>query len=80
MTVIIHRAKNQFTNIPNEIINDQSLSFAAKGLIAIILSLPESYPINVQNLSTFTKDNEEEIIKCIKELELYGYVSYQQGK
>jgi hypothetical protein len=49
--VIIRRKVNRnFTVIPNEIMNDERLSFEALGLLGFLLSRPDNWHVIVDNL------------------------------
>ena len=45
-----------FTTIDNCIFKDRTLSFKAKGLICVMLSLPQGWDFNVDGLATLSSD------------------------
>lgn len=66
---------NQFTQIPNETLQDASLSFEAKGLLVLILSLPENWEIHKTWLQKQTpKCGQDKLKRILKEISDSGYM------
>lgn len=63
-----------FTSIINTALQDTSLSFAAKGLLCYLLSLPEDWDINVTHLMTQSPAKRKAILTLIEELIYFGYM------
>ena len=53
---------------------DKKLSLKAKGLLSVILSLPEKWDYTTTGLSTLTKENKDTINRILQELEKLNYV------
>lgn len=73
---MIHRdpnAKRQYVAISNDTIRDNRLSFAARGLLAYILSFSNDWVITRSRLIAATGATEYEIKKLMKELTDNGY-------
>lgn len=67
--------KNQnYTTISNYHLRDMSLSLKAKGLLSLILSLPEDWNYSVKGLASIVKEGEETIESTLKELKSFGYI------
>ena len=63
-----------FTTIDNCIFKDRTLSFKAKGLICVMLSLPQGWDFNVDGLATLSSDGTTAVKSALKELEAGGYL------
>ena len=55
-------------------LRDTSLSLKAKGLLSLMLSLPETWDYTAKGLSRICKDGVDSICATVKELEKAGYV------
>ena len=60
---------NRFGVAPNDILNDNKLSFGAKGLYAYLQSKPENWRFSVERMGSQTKEGRTAIKSSIKELE-----------
>lgn len=69
----IDKTKN-YTVMANYHLRDTSLSLKAKGLLSLMLSLPEGWDYTTKGLSCICKDGVDSICSTIKELENAGYV------
>jgi hypothetical protein len=63
-----------YTNIPNSIIQDTRLSSNATGLLCYMLSMPEGWKFNLQDLSRRKKDGRRKTRGNLQELIETGYV------
>lgn len=72
-TITNHRHYNNFTIIPNAILQDTEMTFAEKGLLAYLLSLPKDWDIRVLNIAETFGETERGILKLIKGLIDRGY-------
>ena len=69
-------AKNRnYTTINNEPLKDTTLSLKAKGLLAVIMSLPDSWDFTINGIIAITKEGKGAVYSAIKELEDAGYCS-----
>ena len=55
-------------------LRDKSLSLKAKGLLSLMLSLPENWDYSEKGLSFICKDGLRSISTAVKELEGAGYI------
>lgn len=62
-----------FTMIPNETLNDSSLSWKAKGLLAYLVSKPPRWKFYCYDIENHSKDGKESIRSGLKELRKHGY-------
>ncbi len=69
----IQKSKN-YSIISNEILKRKDLSLKAKGLMSLILSLPDSWDLNVNGLVAIVKESKNTIYSILKELNSFGYV------
>ena len=69
----IDKTKN-YTVMANYHLRDTSLSLKAKGLLSLMLSLPEGWDYTTKGLACICKDGVDSICSTIKELENAGYV------
>jgi hypothetical protein len=63
-----------FAQIPNELLQNKHLSMKAKGLMSLLLSLPESWVIYKTQLPDFFTDGVDAIRNAWVELESHGYI------
>jgi hypothetical protein len=69
-----------FTIIGNSALQDSSLSWAARGLLAYMLSLPSDWDIHENELLAHTTDKKLATHNAMEELIRDGYVFKRQGK
>ena len=70
----VERTKN-FTVMANYHLKDRRLSLKAKGLLSVMLSLPDDWNYNMKGLAKLSRDGLDSVRSTVKELERYGYVS-----
>lgn len=63
-----------YTTISNYHLRDKRLSLKAKGLLTMILALPEDWNFTIRGLSAICKEGVESIGTALKELEKSGYL------
>ena len=74
MSVIrIHKNKN-FTVMGNIHLRDKELSLKAKGLLSVMLSLPDNWTYSIGGLCSICKENETAVKSTLKELKEKRYV------
>ena len=69
----VERTKN-FTVMSNHHFKNKNLTLKAKGLLSLMLSLPDDWNYNMQGLATLSRDGIDSVRSAIKELENHGYV------
>jgi len=67
-----------YTVMANHHLRNKALSLKAKGLLSLMLSLPEDWDYTVKGLAYICKDGIDSINGAIKELETTGYMSRQR--
>ena len=63
-----------YTVMSNHHLRNTELSLKAKGLLSLMLSLPENWDYTTKGLAAICKDGIDSISSCIKELEKHGYI------
>lgn len=80
MSVVrVHHTKD-YTCMSNYHFRDKELSLKAKGLLSLMLSLPDDWDYSVRGLATLSSDGEASVGTAIRELEEHGYVTRTQIK
>ena len=69
----IHKTSD-YTVMSNAHLRDRNLSLKAKGLLSIMLSLPEEWDYSVTGLSSICKEKESAIVSALKELKTNRYL------
>ena len=69
----IHKSKD-FTVMSNHHLRNKELSLKAKGLLTLMLSLPDDWDYSVLGLAAMSKDGKDAVMSAISELTDSGYV------
>ena len=69
----VHHNKN-YTCMSNYHFQDKTLSLKAKGLLSLMLSLPDTWDYSVAGLATLSSDGETSVRTAVKELEEHNYL------
>ena len=67
-----------FTIMSNHHLRNTELSLKAKGLLSLMLSLPEDWDYTTKGLAHICKDGVDSITTALKELERHGYLTRQR--
>lgn len=79
--VRVHKRENPFVQIDKTPINDQRLSWKAKGILVYLISKPNDWKVRVSDLMKQAKDGRDSVYAGLHELEKAGYISrYQERK
>lgn len=70
----VHKTKN-FTVMSNYHFKEKGLSLKAKGLLSLMLSLPDDWDYSVSGLTTLSKDGKDSVMSALGELEKFGYLT-----
>ena len=73
----IERTKN-YTVMSNYHLKDKGLTLKSKGLLSMILSLPEEWNYTTRGLASICKEGVDAIGSALKELETAGYIVRRQ--
>ena len=74
MAVFRIEKTRDYTVMSNYHLRDMSLSLKAKGLLSLMLSLPENWDYTMKGLASICKDGIDSISGGIRELEAHGYL------
>ena len=74
MAVFCIEKTRDYTVMSNHHLRDMSLSLKAKGLLSLMLSLPENWDYTMKGLARICKDGIDSISGGIRELEEHGYL------
>jgi hypothetical protein len=75
--VRVHKTKN-YTVLSNYHFREKGLSLKAKGLLSLMLSLPDSWNYSVSGLVTLSKDGKDSVMSALAELEKFGYLERER--
>ena len=78
MAVFRIEKTRDYTVMSNHHLRDKSLSLKAKGLLSLMLSLPEEWDYTTKGLARMCKDGVDSICARVRELEEHGYVIRQR--
>ncbi|UKK52637.1 helix-turn-helix domain-containing protein [Prevotella sp. E2-28] len=73
MNKIIRKKNENYTIISNVILRDSRISLKAKGLMALVMSLPPNWDFTIRGLIAIVKEGRDAIYASIKELKQFGY-------
>ena len=75
MTVFRVEKTKDFTVMSNHYLRNKALSLKAKGLLSLMLSLPEDWDYTTKGLAQICKEGVDSISTALKELEKHGYLT-----
>lgn len=75
MAVFRVEKTKDFTIMCNHHLRNRKLSLKAKGLLSLMLSLPEDWDYTTKGLAHICKDGIDAISTALKELEQQGYLT-----
>ena len=78
MAVFRIEKTRDYTVMSNHHLRDRALSLKAKGLLSLMLSLPEEWDYTTKGLARICKDGVDSICAGVRELEEHGYVIRQR--
>ena len=74
MSVLRKKITEDFTCVHNAFIRDTTLSIAAKGMLLVMLSLPENWNFSIVGLQSILPDGKDRVRTTLKDLEKKGYL------
>ncbi len=80
MAVIRVKKNKNYTAMSNVHLRDKNLSLKAKGLLSLILSLPDDWSYSVNGLTANVKEGRDVVLSTLRELEQHGYVFREQSR
>lgn len=69
----VNRNKN-YTHMANYHFREKGMSLKAKGLLSLMLSLPEGWDYSANGLTALSKDGKDSVKAALVELEKFGYL------
>lgn len=73
----IHKTNN-YTIMSNTHFKEREMSLKAKGLLSLMLSLPDDWSYNISGLVRLSKDGKDSVMSALAELESFGYLKRTQ--
>ena len=80
MGILRNEIKSNFTQIPNQLLFDNRLSFGAKILFCYLASKPPNWKVINADIKKTLKISKETIAKYFKELIAYGWIDREKKK
>lgn len=74
MSVIRAEKDGNFTRINNSLFKEKEMSLKAKGLLCLMLSLPDDWNFSINGLVGLSTDGKDSVMKTLSELERFGYL------
>lgn len=74
MSVFRVHKTNNFTIMSNHHFKEKRLSLKSKGLLSLMLSLPDDWSYNISGLVKLSKDGKDSVMSALAELEEFGYL------
>lgn len=74
MAVFRINKTRDYTVMSNYYLKDTRLSLKSKGLLSMMLSLPEEWNYTTRGLAAICKEGVDSIVTALKELERSGYI------
>ena len=78
MAIIRVEKTKDYTVMSNFHLKDKNLSLKAKGLMSLMLSLPENWDYSIKGLVAICKENETSVTTALKELKENGYLRVEK--
>lgn len=75
--VRVNKSKN-YTVMSNYHFREKKMSLKAKGLLSLMLSLPDDWDYSIAGLVTLSKDGKDSVMSALSELEKFGYLRRTQ--
>ncbi len=80
MAVFRIEKTNDYTIMSNHHFKNREMSLKAKGLLSLMLSLPEDWDYTMAGLALINKDGVDSIREALRELERFGYVERKRAR
>lgn len=74
-TFKIHKREQPFTMVENALINNQTLSWSAKGVLIYLLSKPDGWKVYKADIVNHATNGISSVKSIIKELKCAGYIT-----
>lgn len=80
MSVIRVEKNKNYTTMSNYHFKEKEMSLKAKGLLSLMLSLPDNWDYTIAGLVSICKENDTAIKSALKELKNFGYLEIIKNK
>lgn len=80
MAVVRVHKNDNYTVMSNYHFKERGLSLKAKGLLSLMLSLPNTWDYSIAGLVKLSKDGKDSVMSALGELEKYGYLKRVRQK
>ena len=74
MTTIRVDRRDKFTTIDRDLVNDDRLSFRARGVLVWLLDKPDGWKVQADSISRQGKEGRDAVRGALRELEMLGYL------
>ena len=74
MAVMRINKTEDYTIMSNAHFKEKKMSLKAKGLLSLMLSLPDTWDYSIAGLVTLSKDGKDSVMNSLDELEKFGYL------
>ena len=74
MAVFRVNKTGDYTVISNTHFKEKGMSLKAKGLLSLMLSLPDNWDYSINGLASLSKDGKDSVMNTLVELEKFGYL------
>lgn len=74
------RKTTHYVTINNSVLRNERLSWCARGIMAYLLSLPDTENVTIESLSERAKEGRRRVQSALKELEAEGYFQRHRHK
>lgn len=78
MSVIRVNKTANYTVLSNYHFKEKDMSLKAKGLLSLMLSLPDDWNYSISGLVKLSKDGKDSVMSALSELEAFGYLVRQK--
>ena len=73
-----HAIDDHFTQIPNDWVRDNRLTFKARGLLAMLMSHTQGWALSISQISKYSIEGKDALSNAVQELEKHGYLIRSQ--
>lgn len=78
-TIRVEKNKN-YSVMSNTPLQDKNLSLKAKGLLALVFTLPEDWDYSINGIVQIVKESRDAVMAAFDELEKFGYLKREQNR